>query len=85
MIRRTQRLLLVLWPAFLMAGVLEVLVFAFVDPAELQWAGGERLGWSRQAVQSTAFFVFWVVIACATALTLWLGSSTKRPRRGQRA
>jgi len=30
----------ILWPAFLMAGVLEVLVFAVVDPGELHWFGG---------------------------------------------
>ena len=30
----TQRLMWIAWPAFLMAGVLEVLVFAFVDPQD---------------------------------------------------
>ena len=34
------RVLAVLWPAFLMAGVLETLVFALVDPAGLHWFGG---------------------------------------------
>ena len=34
------RALCILWPAFVMAGVLEMLVFALVDPAGLRWMGG---------------------------------------------
>ena len=33
-------LMAILWPSFLMAGVLEMLVFALVDPAGLRWMGG---------------------------------------------
>jgi len=32
-----QRLMWIAWPAFLMAGVMEMVVFAFVDPEALQW------------------------------------------------
>ncbi len=32
-----QRLMWIAWPAFLVAGVLEMLVFAVVDPQEMQW------------------------------------------------
>ena len=32
-----QRALNILWPAFVMAGVLETLVFVVVDPLELHW------------------------------------------------
>lgn len=70
-----QRALLILWPAFLMAGVLETLVFAVVDPESLQGFGGEPLYWAREAVYSLAFFVFWGVIAAATATTQWLARS----------
>ena len=48
----------ILWPAFLAAGVLEVLVFALIDPQELHWNGLPLL-WSREAVYTAAFFVFW--------------------------
>lgn len=60
------RLLVVAWPAFMAACVLELLVFAFADPLDLQW-GGEPLGWTRQGVYTVSFFVFWAVsfIACA--------------------
>ncbi len=69
MSRRRERAMAVLWPAFLMAGVLEMLVFALVDPTQLRPFGGAPLGWSSTAVYSLAFFVFWGVIAVAASLT----------------
>ena len=63
------RAMAILWPAFLMAGVLEMLVFALVDPGHLQWFGGAPVAWSATAVYTVAFFVFWVLIATAGALT----------------
>ena len=69
------RAMAVLWPAFLMAGVLEVLVFALVDPGNLHWFGGEQVALSPTAVYSLAFFMFWAVIAIAGALTQLLAMS----------
>jgi len=37
--------LIILWPAFLVAGVLETLTFAVVDPADLRWFGGPQIDW----------------------------------------
>jgi hypothetical protein len=62
----------ILWPAFLMAGVLEVLVFALVDPRDLHWLGGAPIEASRQAVYTLAFLAFWAVIAAAGAITALL-------------
>ena len=59
----------ILWPAFLMAGVLEMLVFALIDPRDLHWFGGAPVELSTSAVYSLAFFVFWAVISTAGALT----------------
>lgn len=64
-----QRLMWILWPAFLMAGVLEMLVFALVDPGNLHWFGGAPVELSNSGVYTLAFFVFWGVIAIAGALT----------------
>jgi hypothetical protein len=64
--------LIVLWPAFVMAGVLEAIVFVVVDPASLHAASGEPLDWPSIAVHSVAFFVFWAVIAASAAVTCWL-------------
>ena len=63
------RVLTILWPAFVMAGVLEALVFVVVDPRSLSWWGTEPLDWSRSAVYTVTFFIFWGVIATASAIT----------------
>lgn len=68
----TRIALQILWPAFLMAGVLEVLVFALVDPGELRWLGGDAIDVSRQAVYTLSFLVFWAVISAAGAITTLL-------------
>jgi hypothetical protein len=62
----------ILWPAFLMAGVLEALVFAVVDPGELHWFGGAAIGWPAQAVYTITFLIFWIVISTAGALSTLL-------------
>lgn len=67
-----ERVMLILWPSFVMAGVLEMLVFAVVDPGSLQWFGGEPLDWSANAVYSVTFFIFWGVIAASGAITRML-------------
>jgi hypothetical protein len=67
-----ERALLILWPAFLMAGVLEMMVFAVVDPSGMHWFGAELIDWSRSAIYSVTFFIFWGVIATAGAITALL-------------
>jgi hypothetical protein len=61
----------ILWPAFLVAGVLEMVVFSVVDPGALHLGG-----WSpgANAVYTIAFFVFWALVAGASYLSLWLAS-----------
>ena len=67
--------LMILWPAFLMAGALEMLVFVVVDPGSLSWWGVQPIEWSRTAVYSVTFFIFWGVISTATAITQLLMST----------
>ena len=71
-------LMVVAWPAFLAACILEALVFALIDPLELTW-GQAHLGWSRQTVYTLAFFVFWAVVAMASALALMLSRTVPKP------
>ena len=52
-----QRMMWIAWPAFLVAGLLEMLVFGLVDPEDLQWFG-HPLALSRQGVCTLAFFAF---------------------------
>jgi len=68
------RLMWILWPAFLVAGALEILVFAMVDPQDLHWFG-QPLNWSRQTIYTTAFFVFWGMTMVSSALTTLLAMS----------
>lgn len=70
----TQRIMWIAWPAFLAACVMEMMVFALVDPGDLQW-GGQPLALSRQGVYTLAFFAFWAVTAVASALTTLLAVS----------
>lgn len=66
-----QRLMWILWPAFLLASACELLVFAVVDPGDLHWRG-EALGLSRQAVYTVSFFAFWLLAIGSSALTVLL-------------
>lgn len=69
----------VLWPAFVMAGVTEMLVFAVVDPADLRWFGGPALDWPRTATYTVSFLIFWGVIATACGITALLRAEPAPP------
>jgi hypothetical protein len=69
-----QRMMWIAWPAFLVAGLLEVVVFGLVDPQDLQWFG-HPLALSRQGVYTLAFFVFWGLTMVSSGLTTLLSMS----------
>ena len=69
-----QRMMWIAWPAFLVAGALEMLVFAMVDPADMRWFG-QPLEMSRQAVYTLGFFAFWLMTMASSALTTLLSMS----------
>ena len=69
-----QRLMWIVWPAFLVAGVLEMLVFACVDPQDVHWLG-QPIELSRQGVYTVSFFVFWTLTCASSALTVLLAKS----------
>lgn len=70
----TQRLMWIAWPAFLVAGVIEMLVFAMVDPQDLHWFG-QPVTLSRTGVYTLAFFGFWALTMVSSALTTLLAMS----------
>lgn len=72
---RLQRLMWIAWPAFLVAGVMEMVVFAMVDPEDLHRIGGGELGLSRQAIYTLSFFVFWGLTMASSGLTTLLAMS----------
>lgn len=67
----SQRMMWIAWPAFLMAGVLEILVFAMVDPQDLHWFG-HAIQLSRQGIYTVSFFVFWLITLLSSGLTALL-------------
>ena len=64
--------LLVAWPSFLVAGLLEMLVFSAAHPADLRGFGGTLAEMSATGVYTLAFFGFWLVAAMGSGLTLML-------------
>ena len=69
--RSVKRWVLITWPAFLAACLLEALVFAAVDPGEVHWPGS-AVQPSRQAVYTAGFFSFWLIAMACSSLVLWL-------------
>ena len=76
----SQRIMSVLWPAFLVACLLEALVFSLVDPRDLHWFG-QPLVMSAESIYSLAFFIFWGVCAFASGLTVLLSLSSAEVNR----
>jgi hypothetical protein len=72
----------ILWPAFLIAGVLEMVVFSWVDPTQL------RIGQWQPDVQTTyslAFFMFWLLVTMSSLLSHWMMKASDAPTDVRRA
>jgi protein-S-isoprenylcysteine O-methyltransferase Ste14 len=81
----TQRILhaaQILWPAFLVAGVLEMVVFSWVDPTLMQWGTWRP---EPQTTYSVAFLTFWALITLSSLLSHWMMKSTTSPAEMRRA
>ena len=76
-IPRSHRFIGVLWPAFLVAGVLEMLLFACCDPLDLHWFG-RTVDWSRDTVYSVSFLILWAGCSLSAWLTLSVTVSSVR-------
>ena len=70
-----QRVSWVLWPSFLMAGVMEAMVFAVLDPSDMTWWGQSPIDWPRSAVYTVSFFIFWLLCSVSSSLSLFLALS----------
>jgi hypothetical protein len=69
-----QRLIWVIWPAFLVAAVAEAVFFTVFDPFDLHFFGAP-LELSRIAMYTLGFFGFWGVGIASSALTVFLARS----------
>lgn len=65
------KVLLVLWPSFVVAGIAEGVFFTVVDPQEL-YLFGEPVHFSRLATYSIGFLGFWLACAASSLMTWFL-------------
>ncbi|HUG59026.1 MAG TPA: hypothetical protein VL002_12390 [Candidimonas sp.] len=61
-------LMWVLWPSFLIGAATSATVFALVDPLDIEFLGYIQA--SRQVVYALGFFLFWLMAALSSALTM---------------
>ena len=76
-----ERLMYIVWPAFMMAAALEMMVFAVLDPDALSLFG-TRLNWSREAVYTVTFFIFWAMMMFSSGLTTLLSMKSREVNAG---
>ncbi|MDO6384712.1 MULTISPECIES: hypothetical protein [unclassified Uliginosibacterium] len=69
------RLIVILWPSFLMAGIAEVVFFTFIDPQQL-YLLGRPVNFSLTATYSIGFIAFWLLCAASSAATLFFMRSS---------
>jgi hypothetical protein len=67
-LHRATRLLAVLWPSFLVAILMEGLVFTLFDPASLRWTDSMGEPLSPLAVYSVGFLAIWALMSLAVTL-----------------
>ncbi|MHB8747118.1 MAG: hypothetical protein ACYC7I_11445 [Gammaproteobacteria bacterium] len=69
-VEKTQKVIAVLWPSFLTAGLATALFFAAFDPQEL--LGRTRFAdATRLTAYSVGFFLFWLLTAGSCVLTCY--------------
>ena len=71
----TQRWMWIAWPSFLMAAVMEVLVFAVVDPQDLHLFG-QHVEMSRLGSYTVGLFFFWLITGMSSYLTALLSMTS---------
>jgi len=81
--RRWQVYAAVGWSSFLAASFATMLFFAFVDPADYEWMGGESLEKTRMTGYALGFFFFWMVTALTGFVVAYLIRSTRHAARRQ--
>ena len=70
-----QRLMWIVWPAFLVACLADAVFFMLFDPIDLH-VFDNALDISREAFYTFGFFGFWGLAIASSALTVFLGHSS---------
>lgn len=68
------KLIWVLWPSFVVAGVAEAVFFTLFDPQDLRLFGLPH-EISRVGFYSLGFFFFWIMTAASSAFTVFIQKS----------
>ncbi|MBL8446956.1 MAG: hypothetical protein JNJ44_06035 [Zoogloeaceae bacterium] len=64
------KIIQVLWPSFLVAGIAEIVFFTVINPQEL-YLLGTPVRFSALATYSIGFFGFWLVCAASSLTTVF--------------
>lgn len=75
-----QRLIPILWPSFLVAGVADIILTTLFDPLEIMYQG-ESLIEQRIAAYTIGFFVFWLLGIASSAMTCYFQRSADEINR----
>ena len=75
-----QRLMSILWPSFIAAGIATAVFFTVFDPMELQLLG-YHVEVGRTAAYSIGFFGFWLLGALSSGLTCFFQRSAAEVNR----
>jgi len=65
-----QKVIQVLWPSFIVAGIAEIVFFTVINPQEL-YLLGKPVNFSEIATYSIGFFAFWLICAASSLTTLF--------------
>jgi hypothetical protein len=76
-----KKLMFILWPSFVVAGIAEGVFFTVIDPQEL-FLFGEPVHFSKIATYSIGFFGFWAVCAASSLMTCFLQTSAVEVNKG---
>jgi hypothetical protein len=73
-----QRVINILWPSFLTAGVANILLFTWIDPEQVVMCLYDAPVVSRMEAYSLGFFALWILTAVASALTCYFNRTGER-------
>lgn len=74
-----KRMMWILWPSFIAAGIGVGIVFTLVDPMELVVLG-DHVRVSRTTIYSLGFFILWAITAMASAMSCFLAAGDDASR-----
>lgn len=75
-----QRLISILWPSFLVAGVADLIFITLFDPLEIMYRG-EALIEHRIGAYTIGFFVFWLLGIASSMMTCYFQRSADEVNR----